>query len=97
MFGWDWPTLTLERLVDDWRTLGYAEDVYEDFSPQRRGFLPARLQSEGFDGRHCIAGRRLREIAASEHVEPESLALLCQTRRALRVPTRTPRLVRKSR
>jgi predicted TIM-barrel fold metal-dependent hydrolase len=29
MFGWDWPTLTLERLVDDWRTLGYAEDVYE--------------------------------------------------------------------
>ena len=29
MFGWDWPTLTLERLIDDWRELGYAEEVYE--------------------------------------------------------------------
>jgi uncharacterized protein len=29
MFGWDWPTLTLERLIADWRELGYSEDVYE--------------------------------------------------------------------
>ena len=29
LFGWDWPTLTLERLVEDWRGLGYSEEVYE--------------------------------------------------------------------
>ncbi len=29
MFGWDWPTLTLERLTSDWRELGYSEEVYE--------------------------------------------------------------------
>jgi predicted TIM-barrel fold metal-dependent hydrolase len=29
MFGWDWPTLTLERLMDDWRGLGYSDEVYE--------------------------------------------------------------------
>ena len=40
MFGWDWPTVTLERLVDDWRTLGYAEDVYEKIFTASRGFLP---------------------------------------------------------
>jgi hypothetical protein len=41
MFGWDWPTLTLERLVDDWRTLGYAEDVYEKiFHRNAEAFFP---------------------------------------------------------
>lgn len=29
LFGWDWPTLTLERLVDDWKGLGYSGEVYE--------------------------------------------------------------------
>ncbi len=29
MFGWDWPTLTLERLLDDWQSLGYSDEVYE--------------------------------------------------------------------
>jgi hypothetical protein len=28
-FGWDWPTLTHERLIKDWRDLGYTEEVYE--------------------------------------------------------------------
>ncbi len=29
MFGWDWPTLTLERLMEDWKGLGYSDEVYE--------------------------------------------------------------------
>jgi uncharacterized protein len=41
MFGWDWPTLTLERLVDDWRSLGYSEEVYEKvFHRNAEGFFP---------------------------------------------------------
>jgi predicted TIM-barrel fold metal-dependent hydrolase len=41
MFGWDWPTLTLERLVDDWRSLGYDEDVYEKvFHRNAEAFFP---------------------------------------------------------
>ncbi len=41
MFGWDWPTLTLERLVDDWRSLGYSEEVYEKvFYRNAEGFFP---------------------------------------------------------
>jgi predicted TIM-barrel fold metal-dependent hydrolase len=42
MFGWDWPTLTLERLMDDWRGLGYAEEVYEKvFYKNAEAFFPA--------------------------------------------------------
>ncbi|HEX4042551.1 MAG TPA: amidohydrolase family protein, partial [Xanthobacteraceae bacterium] len=41
MFGWDWPTLTHERLVDDWRSLGYAEEVYEKvFHRNAEAFFP---------------------------------------------------------
>jgi uncharacterized protein len=41
MFGWDWPTLTLERLVDDWRSLGYSEEVYEKvFYKNAEAFFP---------------------------------------------------------
>lgn len=41
MFGWDWPTLTLERLVNDWRELGYAEEVYEKvFHQNAEAFFP---------------------------------------------------------
>jgi predicted TIM-barrel fold metal-dependent hydrolase len=41
MFGWDWPTLTLERLVEDWRSLGYSEDVYEKvFHRNAEAFFP---------------------------------------------------------
>lgn len=41
MFGWDWPTLTLERLTDDWRNLGYSEEVYEKvFHRNAEGFFP---------------------------------------------------------
>ncbi len=41
LFGWDWPTLTHERLVDDWRALGYAEDVYEKvFHRNAEAFFP---------------------------------------------------------
>jgi len=41
MFGWDWPTLTLERLLDDWRALGYSEEVYEKvFYRNAEGFFP---------------------------------------------------------
>jgi uncharacterized protein len=41
MFGWDWPTLTLERLVDDWRSLGYDEEVYEKvFHRNAEAFFP---------------------------------------------------------
>jgi hypothetical protein len=40
-FGWDWPTLTLERLEKDWRELGYAEDVYEKvFHRNAEAFFP---------------------------------------------------------
>jgi len=41
MFGWDWPTLTLERLVKDWRELGYAEEVYDKvFHQNAEAFFP---------------------------------------------------------
>ena len=30
MFGADYPLFTYERLVRDWRSEGYAEDVLED-------------------------------------------------------------------
>jgi len=41
MFGWDWPTLTLERLVEDWRGLGYSEEVYEKvFHSNAEAFFP---------------------------------------------------------
>ena len=41
LFGWDWPTLTHERLVDDWRSLGYAEEVYEKvFYRNSEAFFP---------------------------------------------------------
>ena len=41
LFGWDWPTLTLERLTEDWRGLGYAEDVYEKiFHRNAEAFFP---------------------------------------------------------
>jgi predicted TIM-barrel fold metal-dependent hydrolase len=41
MFGWDWPTLTLERLMDDWRGLGYSEEVYEKvFWKNATAFFP---------------------------------------------------------
>jgi predicted TIM-barrel fold metal-dependent hydrolase len=41
MFGWDWPTLTLERLTNDWRELGYAEEVYEKiFHRNAEAFFP---------------------------------------------------------
>ncbi len=40
-FGWDWPTLTLERLEKDWRELGYAEEVYEKvFHGNAEAFFP---------------------------------------------------------
>jgi predicted TIM-barrel fold metal-dependent hydrolase len=40
-FGWDWPTLTHERLVNDWRELGYTEEVYEKiFHRNAEGFFP---------------------------------------------------------
>ena len=41
MFGWDWPTLTLERLVEDWRGLGYSDEVYEKvFHSNAEAFFP---------------------------------------------------------
>jgi predicted TIM-barrel fold metal-dependent hydrolase len=41
LFGWDWPTLTLERLVEDWRSLGYPEEVYEKvFYRNAEAFFP---------------------------------------------------------
>jgi predicted TIM-barrel fold metal-dependent hydrolase len=41
MFGWDWPTLTLERLIEDWRSLGYSEEVYEKiFYRNAEAFFP---------------------------------------------------------
>jgi uncharacterized protein len=41
MFGWDWPTLTLERLVEDWRGLGYADEVYDKvFHNNAEAFFP---------------------------------------------------------
>lgn len=41
MFGWDWPTLTLDRLVEDWRGLGYSEEVYEKvFHSNAEAFFP---------------------------------------------------------
>ena len=41
MFGWDWPTLTHERLISDWRELGYKEEVYEKiFHRNAEGFFP---------------------------------------------------------
>lgn len=40
-FGWDWPTLTLERLEKDWRELGYADEVYEKvFHRNAEAFFP---------------------------------------------------------
>ena len=40
-FGWDWPTLTLERLEKDWRELGYTEEVYEKvFHRNAEAFFP---------------------------------------------------------
>ena len=41
LFGWDWPTLTHERLVNDWREIGYAEEVYEKiFHRNAEAFFP---------------------------------------------------------
>ena len=41
MFGWDWPTLTLDRLTKDWRELGYPEEVYEKiFHRNAEAFFP---------------------------------------------------------
>jgi uncharacterized protein len=41
MFGWDWPTLTLERLMEDWRGLGYSDAVYEKVLHRNaEGFFP---------------------------------------------------------
>ena len=41
LFGWDWPTLTHERLVSDWRELGYSEEVYEKvFYRNAEAFFP---------------------------------------------------------
>jgi predicted TIM-barrel fold metal-dependent hydrolase len=41
MFGWDWPTLTLDRLINDWRELGYSEEVYEKiFHGNAEAFFP---------------------------------------------------------
>lgn len=41
MFGWDWPTLTLERLLDDWRAIGYPDEVYEKvFYRNAEAFFP---------------------------------------------------------
>lgn len=41
MFGWDWPTLTHERLIEDWRGLGYSEEVYEKvFHRNAEAFFP---------------------------------------------------------
>jgi predicted TIM-barrel fold metal-dependent hydrolase len=41
MFGWDWPTLTLDRLTNDWRELGYPEEVYEKiFHRNAEAFFP---------------------------------------------------------
>jgi uncharacterized protein len=41
MFGWDWPTLTLERLMEDWRGLDYKEEVYEKvFRRNAEAFFP---------------------------------------------------------
>jgi predicted TIM-barrel fold metal-dependent hydrolase len=41
MFGWDWPTLTLERLMEDWRGLGYGDAVYEKVLHRNaEGFFP---------------------------------------------------------
>jgi uncharacterized protein len=41
MFGWDWPTLTLDRLINDWRGLGYSDEVYEKiFYRNAEAFFP---------------------------------------------------------
>jgi predicted TIM-barrel fold metal-dependent hydrolase len=41
MFGWDWPTLTLERLAEDWRALGYSDEVYQKvFHRNAETFFP---------------------------------------------------------
>ena len=46
LFGWDWPTLTHERLVDDWRSLGYSEEVYEKvFHRNAEAFFPGAAQA----------------------------------------------------
>ena len=47
LFGWDWPTLTHERLVDDWRALGYADEVYEKvFYKNAEDFFPNAKATE---------------------------------------------------
>lgn len=41
MFGWDWPTLSLERIISDWKELGYSEEVYEKvFHKNAEEFFP---------------------------------------------------------
>ena len=46
MFGWDWPTLTLERLTNDWRDLGYPEEVYEKiFHRNAEAFFPGAART----------------------------------------------------
>jgi predicted TIM-barrel fold metal-dependent hydrolase len=41
MFGWDWPTLTFERLMDDWKALGYSDEIYEKiFYRNAEAFFP---------------------------------------------------------
>jgi len=46
LFGWDWPTLTLERLVDDWRSLGYSEEIYEKiFHRNAEVFFPSAARA----------------------------------------------------
>lgn len=41
LFGWDWPTLTHERLVGDWKDLGYEPEVYEKvFHKNAENYFP---------------------------------------------------------
>lgn len=47
MFGWDWPTLTLERLLEDWAGLGYSQEVYEKvFYKNAEAFFPNAAPSD---------------------------------------------------
>ena len=78
MFGWDWPTLTLERLVEDWRSLGYDEEVYEKvFHRNAEAFFPNTAQSNNCDEQYRRSRlKTLRKLAAAEQVKPPELAQL---------------------
>ena len=71
MFGWDWPTLTLERLVEDWRSLGYPEEVYEKiFHRNAEAFFPGAAPTVD-DSRL----KHMETLMATDAVRPRTDAL----------------------